>query len=176
MIRRLLALALLIWILGFAWFAFLLPQPADLSKTDAIVVLTGGPNRIDRGLQLLAAGQAKRMLISGVDRDVRPPELSAQYPGQEKLFACCVDLGFHAVDTHSNGTETALWVKKYRVKSIRLVTHDWHMRRARLELDQALPGNIRIINDAVMTRPTLAALFKEYNKYWVRGFTALIGF
>lgn len=176
MIRRLLAFAVLIWILGFAWFAFLLPQPADLTKTDAVVVLTGGPNRIDRGLQILNAGQAKRMLISGVDRDVRPPELAAQYPGQQKLFACCVDLGFHAVDTYSNGIETSLWVKKHNVKSIRLVTHDWHMRRARLELDHALPPGIRIINDAVMTRPTLASLFKEYNKYWVRGLFALIGY
>ena len=171
-----LALALLIWVLGFAWFAFLLPQPADLTKTDAVVVLTGGPNRIDRGLQILGAGQAKRMLISGVDRDVRPPELSAQYPGKEKLFACCVDLGFRAVDTHSNAAETARWVKQHNVKSLRLVTHDWHMRRARLELDRALPSDVRVVNDAVVTRPTFAALFKEYNKYWARGLTALFGF
>ncbi len=176
MIKRLLAFAVLAWILGFAWFALLLPQPATLAKTDAVVVLTGGPNRIDRGLQILSAGQAKRMLISGVDRDVRPRELSAQYPGQETLFACCVDLGFHAVDTYSNGIETARWAAMHKVKSIRLVTHDWHMRRARLELNQALPSNIRVVNDAVMTRPTFASLFKEYNKYWLRGLTALFGF
>jgi uncharacterized SAM-binding protein YcdF (DUF218 family) len=176
MIRRLLAAAVLVWILGFAWFAILLPQPADLSKTDAIVVLTGGSGRIERGLQLLEAGQAQRMLISGVDRDVRTRELVARYPGREKLFACCIELGFHAVDTHSNGIETSLWVKKYKINSIRLVTSDWHMRRARLEQDRALPERVIITNDAVMTQPSLASLFKEYNKYWARGFTALLGF
>jgi uncharacterized SAM-binding protein YcdF (DUF218 family) len=175
MIKRVMAMLLLVWILGFAWFAILLPQPADLSKTDAVVVLTGGPNRIDRGFEILAAGQAKRMLISGVDRDVRPAELLAQYPQRAALFACCVDLGFQAVDTRSNALETARWASTHEVKSLRLVTHDWHMRRARLELDKAMPANVRVLNDAVMTRPTLAILFKEYNKFWLRGLSAMIG-
>ena len=88
MIRRLFAFAVLIWALGFAWFAFLLPQPAALSKTDAVVVLTGGPNRIDRGLAVLEAGKADRMLISGVAREVKPGELAAEYKRPQKLFDC----------------------------------------------------------------------------------------
>lgn len=175
MIRRLISFALLAWTLGFAWFALLLPQPATMVKTDAVVVLTGGANRIDRGLEILSAGKARRMLISGVDRDVRPPELAAQYPGSAKLFGCCVDLGFQSVDTRSNALETARWVARNKVESLRLVTHDWHMRRARFELDRALPSNIIVTNDAVSTQPSLAALFKEYNKYWLRAVAALLG-
>jgi uncharacterized SAM-binding protein YcdF (DUF218 family) len=175
MIRRIFAFCLLLWVLGFAWFALLLPQPVALSKTDAVVVLTGGPNRIDRGLQVLEAGKAKRMLISGVAREVLPGELAAQYKRPQKLFDCCIDLGFQAVDTRSNGLETARWASQHNVKSIRLVTHDWHMRRARLELDKALPANITVINDAVATQPTLAILFLEYNKYWLRGIAGLVG-
>ncbi len=175
MIRRLISFALLAWLLGFAWFALLLPQPAPMVKTDAVVVLTGGANRIDRGLDVLKAGKAKHMLISGVDRDVKPPELAAQYAGSAKLFDCCIDLGFQSVDTRSNALETARWVARNKVKSLRLVTHDWHMRRARLELDRALPGNIAVTNDAVSTQPSLAALFKEYNKYWLRAVAALVG-
>ncbi|MFC4293100.1 YdcF family protein [Sphingorhabdus arenilitoris] len=175
MMKRIASFTLLAWILGFAWFALLLPQPAPTQTTDAVVVLTGGANRIDHGLTVLEAGQAKQMLISGVDRDVRPGELAAQYPGYSRQFKCCVELGFRAVDTRSNALETARWVSKHQVKSLRLITHDWHMRRARLELDQAIPDNIRIVNDAVMTRPSLAILFKEYNKYWLRALAALIG-
>lgn len=175
MIRRLISFALLAWLLGFAWFALLLPQPAPMVKTDAVVVLTGGANRIDRGLDVLKAGKAKHMLISGVDRDVKPPELAAQYAGSAKLFDCCIDLGFQSVDTRSNALETARWAARNKVKSLRLVTHDWHMRRARLELDRALPGNIAVTNDAVSTQPSLAALFKEYNKYWLRAVAALVG-
>jgi uncharacterized SAM-binding protein YcdF (DUF218 family) len=175
MIRRFLSFALLAWILGFAWFALLLPQPAPLANTDAVVVLTGGANRIDRALEVLEAGKAKKMLISGVDRDVKPTELAAQYHRPSKLFDCCIDLGFEAVDTRSNGLETARWVAKNKVTSLRLVTHDWHMRRARLELDKAMPTGVRIINDAVRTRPSLYVLFMEYNKYWIRVLASLTG-
>ena len=175
MFRRLLALLLLLWALGFAWFALLLPQAAPLTKTDVVVVLTGGPNRIDRGLQVLEAGKADRMLISGVAREVRPGELAAEYQRPQKLFDCCVDLGFQAVDTRSNALETARWTVLHKAKSIRLVTHDWHMRRARLELNKALPAGMRVINDAVATQPTLTTLFLEYNKYLFRGFAGLLG-
>lgn len=175
MIKRIFSLLLLIWVHGFAWFALFLPQPAPLAKTDAVVVLTGGPGRIDRGLEILEKGDARRMLISGVDLDVKPAELAAQYRRPEKLFSCCIDLGFRAVDTRSNGLETARWVARNKVKTLRLVTHDWHMRRARLELKLALPDGVTVVEDAVMTRPTLFQLFREYHKYWLRGLAALTG-
>ncbi len=175
MIRRILSFILLAWALGFAWFALLLPQPASLAKTDAVVVLTGGAQRIDRGLQILEAGKAKRMLISGVDRDVKPVELAAEYDRDIKLFDCCIDLGFRSVDTRSNALETARWAARHKVKTLRLVTHDWHMRRARFELDRALPDNITVTNDAVSTKPPLGILFTEYNKYWLRAIASLVG-
>lgn len=175
MIRRILSFILLAWVLGFAWFALLLPQPAAVTKSDAVVVLTGGANRIDRGLAILEAGKAKRMLISGVDRDVRPVELAIQYRRSMKLFNCCIDLGFQSVDTRSNALETARWAAKHKVKTLRLVTHDWHMRRARFELDRALPSEIVVTSDAVSTKPPLGILFTEYNKYWLRAVAALIG-
>lgn len=175
MIRRLLALIMMAWMLGFAWFALFLPQAADMSKTDAVVVLTGGTNRIDRGLQVIREGKAKRMLISGVDRDVKPAELALQYKGAGQIFDCCVDLGFRAVDTRSNALETARWVERHKIKSVRLVTNNWHMRRARLELDQAMPSSVIIINDAVVASPSLTVLLKEYTKFWFRGLAALLG-
>jgi uncharacterized SAM-binding protein YcdF (DUF218 family) len=175
MIKRIIAFLLLAWLLGFAWFALFLPQPASLQKTDAVVVLTGGPGRIDRGLQVIRAGKAQRMLISGVDLDVKPGELAVAYKAPAKLFDCCIDLGFRAVDTRSNGLETARWVAKHKVKTLRLVTHDWHMRRAKFELDLALPAGVAVIEDAVVTKPSLFQLFKEYHKYWLRGLAALVG-
>jgi uncharacterized SAM-binding protein YcdF (DUF218 family) len=175
MIKRVFALLLLIWLLGFAWFALVQPQPADMQKTDGVVVLTGGAGRIDRGLLVVEKGKARRMLISGVDLDVKPGELAAQYKRPLRLFTCCIDLGFRAVDTRSNGLETARWVSRNKIKTLRLVTHDWHMRRARLELKLALPDDVRVIEDAVPTRPTFPVLFTEYHKYWLRGLAALVG-
>ena len=175
MIVRLLAVSMLGWMLGFIWFAVLLPQPLDSRPTDAIVVLTGGAGRIDRGIALLAADTAKRMLISGVDRSVRPGELAAEYDTPEALFACCITLGREAIDTRSNAIETARWLERRDYKTVRLITTDWHMRRAALELRQALPERVAIVYDAVPSRPSLTILVREYNKYLLRRGAALLG-
>jgi uncharacterized SAM-binding protein YcdF (DUF218 family) len=91
------------------------------------------------------------------------------------VFDCCIDLGQEAVDTRSNGAESAAWVKKRGYKSIRLITTDWHMRRARLELDQALPPGISIRMDAVRSDPDLGILLTEYHKFALRRFAVLFG-
>jgi uncharacterized SAM-binding protein YcdF (DUF218 family) len=174
-IRRLVAFVGIAWVLGFAWFALLLPQPLDGRTTDAIVVLTGGAGRIDRGLTLLRDGAAKRMFISGVDRSVRPVELAARYDVPMQVFECCITLGREAIDTRSNGLEAARWMERRNYRTVRLITTDWHMRRAAFELRQALPNKVELFYDAVPSRPSLTILIKEYNKYLLRRLAALIG-
>jgi uncharacterized SAM-binding protein YcdF (DUF218 family) len=165
MIQRLLSLLILAWILGFAWFALLMPMPAPPQKTDAIVVLTGGPGRIDRALDRLEAGDAKRLLISGVNRDVKPHELAIKYRRPRALFDCCVALGFEATDTRSNAAEVASWVARRNYRSIRLITTDWHMRRAEHEIGRLLPEGATVLPDAVRSKPDLTTLAFEYHKY-----------
>jgi uncharacterized SAM-binding protein YcdF (DUF218 family) len=175
-IRRLTSALLLVWLIGFVLFVGLLPRPAGAEVSDGIIVLTGGPGRIERGLELLEQRKARKLLVSGVDLTVRPPEFAAQYKVPPRLFACCVELGQEAVDTRSNGAESADWVKRHGYRSVRLVTTDWHMRRARLELDQALPANIVIRPDAVRSEPNLSVLLKEYHKYLLRRAAILFGY
>jgi uncharacterized SAM-binding protein YcdF (DUF218 family) len=174
-IRRFLSFLLLTWLVGFVLFVGLLPRPASDERTDGIIVVTGGPNRIERGVALLKQRRAKRMLVSGVDLAVRPREFLVQFDVSPRLFACCVDLGQEAVDTRSNGAEAAEWVKGRRYRSVRLVTTDWHMRRARFELEQALPASIRILPDAVRSDPDLRILLTEYHKYLLRRGAVLFG-
>ena len=164
MIRRILALAIVLWACGFLWFAMALPQPAGAQKTDAIVVPTGSGGRIPRGLKLLRAGAAGSMLVTGVDEDVKPGEFAAEYKVPAETMACCVTLGFAALDTRGNARETSEWVRHRKVRSLRLVTSDWHMRRAALELENALPDNTTVVRDAVRTKPSLWTLFLEYHK------------
>jgi uncharacterized SAM-binding protein YcdF (DUF218 family) len=174
-IRRTLAFLLLFYLLGYALFAVQLPRPADDRQTDAIVVLTGGAKRLERGLDLLQRERAKRMLVSGVARAVRPVELAAQYEGSAPLFDCCIDLGREAVDTRSNAEEVSRWLAKHKFKSIRLITTDWHMLRARFELSRRLPDGIEVVGDAVESNPRFATLFTEYNKYILRRAAVFIG-
>lgn len=175
MIKRLISILFLAWVLGFAWFALLPPMPAPPQKTDAIVVLTGGPGRIDRGLDLLEGKQAERLLISGVAREVKPRELAAEYHRPMALFDCCIALGFEAEDTRSNATEVVNWVSRRKYRSVRLVTTDWHMRRAEYELRRAIDKNVTIIPDAVRSQPNFVTLFREYHKYLAGLAGGLIG-
>lgn len=175
MIRRLISTLLLVWLLGFVWFALFLPQPLGDWRTDGIVVFTGGPHRIDRALDLLQDGQAQRVLISGVGRAVRNVDLAEEYDRPVALFDCCVALGREAADTRGNGREVAGWVRRRNYKSIRLVTTDWHMRRARYEVERALPDDVTIVVDAVPSRPSFTTLWREYHKLLLRRIGALVG-
>jgi uncharacterized SAM-binding protein YcdF (DUF218 family) len=174
-IRRAVSAIVLLYLLGYAMFAVALPRPADERPTDAIVVLTGGAKRIERGLDLMARNKAKRMLVSGVARTVRQEELAAQYRADDSLFQCCVDLGRMAVDTRSNAEEVARWMDKHKFRSMRLVTTDWHMPRARFELSRRLGGGISVVGDAVESNPSFSQLFIEYNKYLLRRSAVLVG-
>jgi uncharacterized SAM-binding protein YcdF (DUF218 family) len=175
MIRRILSLLILLYLLGYAFFVVALPKPANASPTDAIVVLTGGAGRIDRGLDLLEQHRAKRMLISGVARTVRPEDLAAQAGRDAALFECCIDLGRESVDTRSNAEETSRWMKRHKFKTLRLVTTDWHMPRASFELSRRVGDDVTIRKDAISSDPSFRQLFTEYNKYLLRHAAVLVG-
>ena len=175
MIRRILASLVLLWTLGFAVFAFTLPGPAGPGATEGIIVLTGGEGRIERGLMQLENDRAERMLVSGVNRTVRPAELAEQTGADEDLFACCIDLDQDSVDTRSNGEEAARWIARNDFRSVRLVTTDWHMPRAKFEVARLVTDDIEIVPDGVESEPDFMQLFLEYNKYLLRRVGVLAG-
>jgi uncharacterized SAM-binding protein YcdF (DUF218 family) len=167
-LKRLAGAVVLGWMLGFVWFAMVPPQPQDGGKTDAAIVLTGGEGRIARGLHALRKGWTRRLLVAGVDREVRPREFAAQYRVSSRTMRCCVTLGFDSVDTRSNGQEAARWIAVKKVKSVRLITTDWHMRRAAFELSRSIPADVTVTRDAVVSHPSMGTLFIEYNKLVAR--------
>ncbi|MBB4612898.1 YdcF family protein [Novosphingobium taihuense] len=178
--RRLFSLLVIAWALGFIWFAVFLPRPVvEPVRTDGVVALTGGGGRIPHALSVIEKGRARRLLVSGVDREVRPREFAVEYKVPERLMTCCVVLGYDAVDTRSNAVETTRWVKEYKLRSVRLVTTDWHMRRAAFDLAAEAPSSLIIVEDAVPSKPSFRILFIEYNKLVARvvawGVASLIG-
>ena len=170
MIARLGALLLLFYALGFVLFAFTLGKPAsaDAPATDAAIVLTGGPGRIEHAIEVVRNHQAKRLLVDGVDPSVTKADLARRIPGSRPWLACCVDLGSESVDTRSNAEEAGRWLAGHDYRSVRLITSDWHMRRARYEFEKALGRKYELITDAVRTEPSFLTLFGEYNKYLLR--------
>jgi len=164
LILRFLATAFLIYAFGFLGFALTLPQPNTGQETDAVIVPTGGPGRIARGLDVVEEGLARELFVSGVDPEVKSKEFAAEFKVPNRLMKCCVTLGYLAVDTRSNAGEAAQWMQENEFSSVRLVTTDWHMARAASEFAEALPENTVIVRDAVKSTPDLATLFLEYNK------------
>ena len=170
MISRLGSLLLLIYALGFVLFAFSLgnPAPADAAATDAAVVVTGGPGRIEHAIDVLKAHKARRLLVAGVDPSVTKPDLARRIAGSGKWLGCCVDLGSESVDTRSNAEEAGRWLARHNYRSLRLITSDWHMRRARYEFEKVLGGKYALVTDAVRTEPSFVTLCGEYNQYLLR--------
>ena len=167
MIRRILSLLFLVWAIGFLWFAVALPRPAgEAEATDAVIVPTGGAGRIARGLEVLDTGLAGKLLVSGVDPEVKPGEFAAEFDVEPGQMDCCVTPRlFAAVDTRSNAAETAKWVAQNEVRSLRLVTTDWHNApRCGASLTGHCPTNVTVIRDAVPSQPDLGTLFLEYHK------------
>ena len=170
MIARAVSLLLLLYLLGFVLFAFTLGKPAKAGApaTDAVVVLTGGSGRLEHGVDVLGSGKAERLLVAGADPSVTKADIARRLGGKRRLLRCCVDLGSESVDTRSNAEEAARWLDKHRFKSVRLITSDWHMRRARYEFGKVLGDKVRLTTDAVRSEPGFMTLFSEYNKLVLR--------
>lgn len=176
LLGRLLGFGIVAVVLWFAWFVLAAPGPLGSGvRTDGIVVLTGGPGRVARGIELLQAKSAKRLLISGVDPSVRPVELAVEYKVAKQLFDCCIDLGREAVDTRSNAEETAAWIRRNKYKSVRLVTATDHMRRAQVELEARLDPDVDIVPDGVPVDRPLQPMLREFAKYALRRAATFVG-
>lgn len=169
MIARFLSFLILLYALGFILFGVTLGRPANPDeKTDATIVITGGAGRIEHGMEVLAEGLTRRVFIAGADPLVTKKDLIDVLGGRARLIRCCVDLGSESVDTRSNAEETQRWLARHKYKSVRLITSDWHMRRARYEFERVLDDKYELVPDAVVTEPGFATLFSEYNKYLLR--------
>lgn len=132
-------------LLGFLVFAANVTKDATppLSKADGVVALTGGALRIRRAAQLLAAGQAQRLLITGVNRSTGMQQLQALTGLRDDQFRCCVDIGYRALNTRGNADETHDWMRKHRFRSLIVVTANYHMPRSLAEFTRRLP-DVRI--------------------------------
>jgi uncharacterized SAM-binding protein YcdF (DUF218 family) len=139
----LLLLIILVWSAGLFAFAGRIARstpPREPPVADGVVALTGASDvRITAAMKLLEAGKAHRMLISGVNQQASRADIRGVAKATRRLYDCCVDLDRQALDTVGNARETAIWARKLHYRSLILVTSDFHMPRAMLELRAALP-------------------------------------
>lgn len=161
-----------VWLTGLILFTRIIPSsPQDVTKvTDGIVIFTGGKTRLQVALTLFQQKKGRYLLISGVNPDSTLPEIVGQIP-----FRSQVTLGYDARDTVGNAEETAEWVHTHHIKTLRLITSNYHMPRSLFELRHLLP-EVQILPHPVVKKSflnpkwwldpsTLRLVIQEYNKF-----------
>ena len=171
-VRAVVGAALAVVLLLAAGFAYFVAgghwQDAErASATDAIVVLTGGSGRLERGFELLREGKGKKLFVSGVNRHVELAALLHAARIAPASAACCIVLGHHADNTRENARETARWMRSEGYKSLRLVTAWYHMPRSLLEFARAMP------DVEIVPHPVFPEEFKP-NRWWTERGNALL--
>jgi len=166
-----------LWIAGFIAFlthaAALKPHPSK-TAANAIIVLTGGQNRIRTGLNLFSNDYAPNLFITGVYKGTSRQDVLAQHTSASALPDCCLILGRKATTTLENAEETYEWITKNHIRRIYLVTSSYHMMRARLVFSHKMP-NLKIIpysvnenGNALKSHKFWTLAFSEYNKFIFR--------
>lgn len=181
-ITALLATLLLLSMIFFVRFAGTVASTTvpDNPKADAIVVLTGGTERVSQAVRLLGEGRAERLLISGVHPGTKVKQIAAMTGSEMELFDCCIDLDRLALNTEGNASETEAWVRRNKFSSLMIVTSAYHMPRASAELKERLNG-VRMVPYPVYSKDldlvgwyrdpaTIRLLIREYVKYTLASF------
>ena len=148
----------------------------NINNIDGIVVLTGDQFRIAKGIELLKRNPSKKLLISGVNKNINPVDIMKEFPSSINFFQCCIDIGKDAKNTFENIIETFEWMKSNEFTSIIIVTSDYHLPRVKLEINRFI-DNQQIFYEAVKTDESdsilrLKKITLEYIKY-IRTFLSI---
>ena len=135
--------------------------PGSVREADGAVALTGGAERITDAVELLSRGYAGRLLITGVNQSTRGAEIARLTPRFADLFGCCIDLGYDALNTRGNAEETRRWVIERGMKSLIVVTSNYHMPRTLIEFADVMPGVTLIPYPVVPERLRAGVLWSD---------------
>jgi uncharacterized SAM-binding protein YcdF (DUF218 family) len=131
------------------YFYWILQRPSHATTYDAIVVFAGSNNRIEHAFQLAREEIAPTVIVSPAGRRT--------LHNYEKQFGPPGDAAYilepRADTTFMNAHYTAQLIRKHSLKSVLLVTSDYHMPRSYVLLKLATLGSgCRIGFDKVPTR------------------------
>jgi len=175
-----LLVVIMLWGVGLLAFASRVAHAtpaAEPGRSQGIVALTGGSaRRLQAAMTLLQAGRGQRLLISGVNRRVTREQIRRVARAVAgPTYDCCVDLGFEAIDTVGNAREASDWAQARGYSRLILVTADYHMPRALIEMRDAMPA-VKLTPYPVATEDVdarrwwktgqgLRLIVMEYDKY-----------
>ena len=131
---------------------------------DCGVVLTGGPNRIREGIDLLARRSIQKLIISGVNPQTDLRQIFPQMPYYGDLNEKDVILERRSRTTFGNAQQSNPLVEALRCRDVILVTSRAHMYRAVRTFRAEFPPGISILPRAVASQtaePSQTEVFVE---------------
>jgi uncharacterized SAM-binding protein YcdF (DUF218 family) len=115
---------------------------AENNRADAIVVLTGGLGRVDKGFELFAEGKAGCLILAGVAKDATLESIFFKRDlVKDKVN---IILEKNSTSTYENAVEIEKIIKTKNINSIILITSFYHMKRALYTFNRILPGETRL--------------------------------
>lgn len=139
-------------------------SPADnLSRADAIVVVSGDSDRMKQAIDLYKQGYASRLILSGAAKDGFPSNALAMHieASQSGIPNEAVILEEKANNTYENALYTKEIVLSQGMKNIILVTSPYHQRRVYETFKNVFKGsNIQLQNS-----PSIYSSWKP-NDWW----------
>jgi len=177
-----------LWFCGFVFFtsSILLMSAPNLEKENqkgiqGAIVLTGGTNRISKGLYLLVDKKIEYLLVSGVHKNVNIKDIMKLWGKEMDTPPCCITLGREAENTIGNALEAKKWLEINNLSEVYLITANYHMPRALLEFNHHIPDvknipyPIQPENFDVRQPVFWRTDFIEYNKLLVAIYRIKIG-
>ena len=141
-----------------------------IKSIDSIVVLTGDKFRISKGMEILSNGIGEKLLLSGVNKNIKLTNIKNEFPKYKNFFDCCVEIENISSNTFENSRETFLWLEKNKYNSVLIVSSDYHMPRTKLEFEKFLNTKNTYYhpvhsNNNLKAIGKIKKLFLEYVKY-----------
>jgi uncharacterized SAM-binding protein YcdF (DUF218 family) len=122
---------------------------------DCGVVLTGGPNRIRVGIDLLSQKAIKKLIISGVNPSSQLREIFPQWPYYGDLDEQDVILERRSSTTYGNAQQSVALLEALHCRGIVLITSTLHSYRAVRTFRNNLPHDYPIHTYAVLAGPSV---------------------
>lgn len=118
-------------------------------SADCAVVLTGGPQRLREGFDLLSRHAVQKLIISGVRADVGLRDIFPLMPYYGGLREQDVILERRSQTTFGNAQQTLPLVEALHCRDLVLITSRLHMRRALATFHAEFPPDFPLIVRAV---------------------------
>jgi uncharacterized SAM-binding protein YcdF (DUF218 family) len=140
---------------------FVWPSQDSPRHADAVVVLAGSKRRLGEGLKLMRAGVARVLVISDGNAPAWP-QANRLCAGHATFRVIC----FHPspYSTQGEAEQVARLGRRYRWRSVVVVTSAYHVTRAKLLFERCFAGRVQAVAAPIEWSSLPLAIPSEWSK------------